>query len=50
MLISTGFKVNNNVYSEVSTELRETGKWLISRWKKFNGYVSLAYAKKSMKK
>jgi hypothetical protein len=50
MLISCGFKVNNNVYSDVSVELRETGKWLIDRWKKFNGSVSLASAKKSMKK
>jgi hypothetical protein len=50
MLISCGFKVNNNVYADVSAELRETGKWLICRWKKFNGSVSLASAKKTMKK
>ena len=50
LLISCGFKINNNVYSDVSSDLRETGKWLIDRWKKFNGSVSLASAKKSMKK
>jgi hypothetical protein len=49
LLISCGFKVNNNVYAEVSPELRDAGKWLIARWRNFNGSVSLASAKKVKK-
>ena len=41
LLISTGFKPNNNIYSRVCPELRDTGKYLISRWKHFNGNIAL---------
>jgi len=47
LLITCGFKVNNNVYGKVSSELRETGKYLISRWKHFNGNIALRPCKKS---
>jgi hypothetical protein len=50
LLISSGFKVNNNVYSKVSPELRETGKFLINRWKHFNGKISLKDCKSSADK
>jgi hypothetical protein len=50
LLIACGFKVNNNIYAEVCPELRETGKYLIQRWKKFNGDISLSAAKKAAKK
>ena len=50
LLISTGFKINNKVYSQVSPELRETGKYLLRRWKKFNGNISLQECKFSMDK
>ena len=41
LLISVGFKPNNNVYSKVCPELRDTGKYLIQRWKQFNGNIPL---------
>jgi hypothetical protein len=36
LLIGCGFKVNTKVYSKVSAELRETGRWLLKRWKHWN--------------
>lgn len=36
MLISLGLRVNTRVYSKVSPELRETGRFLLSRWKQLN--------------
>jgi len=48
LLISCGFKPNNNVYSKVCPELRDTGKYLISRWKHFNGDISLKSSKFSL--
>jgi len=47
LLISVGFKPNNNIYSRVCPELRDTGKYLISRWKHFNGKISLKASKHS---
>ncbi len=44
-LLITGFKVNTGIYSKVAPELRETGKYLINRWKKFNGNISLKASK-----
>jgi hypothetical protein len=41
MLVSIGLKVNSKVYSVVSPELRETGRFMLRRWKHFNGDVSL---------
>jgi len=41
LLVSCGFKVNNQIYGTVSPELRETGKYLIQRWKHFNGNIAL---------
>ena len=37
LLVSCGFKPNSGIYQKVCPELRETGKWLLSRWKHFNG-------------
>ena len=50
LLITTGFKVNNNIYSQVCPELRQTGKFLISRWKHFNGKIPLKDCKSSADK
>ena len=41
LLVTCGFKCNSGIYSKVSPELRETGKWLIRRWKHLNGNVAL---------
>jgi hypothetical protein len=40
LLITCGLKVNTRVYSSVSPELRETGKYLLKTWKKFNNPAS----------
>jgi len=49
LLLTCGFKVNSRIYSKVSPELRQTGKYLIRRWKKFNGSVPLKTAEFSLK-
>jgi len=36
LLVTAGFKVNTRVYAKVSPELRETGRYLLKRWKQFN--------------
>lgn len=36
LLVTTGLKVNTRVYGKVSPELRETGRYLLRRWKHFN--------------
>jgi len=41
LLISCGFKPNNHIYSKIDNDLRDTGKYLISRWKHFNGDIPL---------
>lgn len=41
MLVSTGLKKNTRIYSVVCPELRETGKFMLRRWKHFNGDISL---------
>lgn len=41
LLVSCGFKVNTKVYSAVSRELRETGRYMLRRWKSFNGATAL---------
>ena len=41
LLVSCGFKVNNQIYGKISPELRETGRFLIQRWKHFNGAIAL---------
>ena len=41
LLMSCGFKVNSGIYQKVCPELRETGKYLIKRWKHFNGKIAL---------
>ena len=41
LLVSTGFKVNRGIYAKVSPELRDTGKYLLRRWKHFNGNIPL---------
>lgn len=50
LLIACGFKVNNNIYAQVCPELRQTGKYLIQRWKHFNGKISLREYKSSIDK
>jgi hypothetical protein len=42
MLVSIGLKVNSKVYATVAPELRETGRFVLKRWKQFNGPISLA--------
>jgi len=37
MLTTLGLKVNSKVYSKVAPELRDTGKFLLRRWKELNG-------------
>jgi len=37
MLVTLGLKVNSRVYAQVSPELRDTGKFLLRRWKELNG-------------
>lgn len=34
LLITCGFKPNNRLYKEVSSEYRETGKYILKKWKK----------------
>ncbi len=41
LLVSTGFLVNRGIYAKVAPELRETGKYLLQRWKQFNGNIAL---------
>ncbi len=36
MLTTIGLKVNSKVYAKVAPELRETGRFLLRRWKSFN--------------
>ena len=36
MLVTLGLKVNSRVYAKVSPELRETGAFLLNRWKSLN--------------
>lgn len=41
LLVSTGFKVNSGIYSTVSPEMRETGRWLLYRWFELHGRQAL---------
>lgn len=41
LLVTVGLKVNTRVYGTVDAELRETGKWVLRTWKKFNGHTPL---------
>jgi hypothetical protein len=41
LLVSCGFKINTRVYSSVSPELRDTGRYLLRRWKSFCGNVAV---------
>jgi hypothetical protein len=41
LLVCCGFKPNSGIYSKVSPELRETGKYLLRRWKQFQGNIPL---------
>ena len=36
MLVTLGLKVNSRVYAKVAPELRETGRYLLKRWKALN--------------
>ena len=40
MLVTIGLKVNSRVYAKVSPELRETGRFLLARWKNLNAEQS----------
>lgn len=44
LLVTSGLKVNTRVYGTVSPELRETGKYILRTWKKFNGALPLKQA------
>ena len=37
LLTTCGFRVNTKVYSKVCPELRQTGRYLLKRWKQLNG-------------
>ena len=41
LLVSCGFLTNAGIYSKVSPEIRATGKYLLQRWKHFNGNIAL---------
>jgi hypothetical protein len=45
VLIACGFKVNNNTYSQVCSEIRSNGKWLLERFYTFQGKTSLRQEK-----
>ncbi|MGE5607930.1 MAG: amidoligase family protein [Bacillota bacterium] len=45
LLTVAGFKVNTKVYCKVAPELRECGKFMLKRWKGFNGNCSLRQTK-----
>jgi len=47
LLITCGLKINSRVYAQVAPELRETGKYVLKTWKKFNGPRSLKDARKA---
>ena len=36
LLLTTGLRPNSRIYSKVAKELREVGKFLLRRWKRFN--------------
>ena len=36
LLVTTGLKMNSRIYSKVDKELRQTGRFLLRRWKHFN--------------
>lgn len=42
VLVTAGFKVNTRVYGKVAPELRQTGRYLLKRWKSFNPTASPA--------
>ena len=44
-MVTVGLKVNSRVYGVVSPELRETGKYILKTWKKFNAPTSLKDAR-----
>jgi len=46
MLICTGMKPNHGIYKTVGPQLRHTGRWVMERWKHFNGRIALRPAKK----
>jgi hypothetical protein len=37
LLVTVGLKVNTRVYREIDPELRDTGRYVLKLWKKFNG-------------
>ncbi|HRY71327.1 MAG TPA: amidoligase family protein [Phycisphaerae bacterium] len=37
LLLSTGLRPNSRIYAKVDTELRTVGRYLLRRWKHFNG-------------
>jgi hypothetical protein len=43
MLVTIDLKVNTKVYSSVDPALRETGKYVLRSWKKFNGHQPLSH-------
>lgn len=40
-LTTIGLKVNTKVYSKIEPDLRETGRYVLKLWKKFNGDIPL---------
>jgi Putative amidoligase enzyme len=47
LLVTSGFKPNSKVYGKVCPELRQTGRWLLRRWKALNNDSSLKAVQES---
>lgn len=41
LLVTAGYKVNSRVYAQVCPELRACGRFMLRRWKSFNGNIAL---------
>ena len=41
LMVCAGFKVNSGIYSVVSDDMRETGRWMLRRWGEINGRQAL---------
>jgi hypothetical protein len=48
LLVTVGLKANSKVYNQIQPELRETGRWVLKRWKQFNGPISLTKGRSLM--
>ena len=44
LLVTTGLKSNSRIYRKVDKDLRQVAKYLLKRWKHFNGPTSTSKA------